>query len=191
MNRSDRAWIHQRSALRPQLRSNQHLVAVSQSFDVRVNPGRFLKTWIAPGMPLARHDAWALTDADAARSKLVQLADEIGFAYPGAAASLREGLGETLTVQRLEITGPLRRTLQSSSPIESMISIARTTSRNVKNWQSGDMGLRWTAAGMLEAEKQFRKVAGYRDLAKLVVAIEHADSAMGESAEEADSLVAI
>lgn len=70
-----------------------------------------------------------------------------------------------------------------------MISIARTTSRNVKNWQSGDMGLRCIAVGMLEAETQFRKVAGYRDLAKLAVAIERADSAMAESAEEADTLV--
>lgn len=134
-------------------------------------------------------DAWALTDVDAARSRLVQLADELGFAYPGAAASLREGLGETLTVQRLGITGALKATLQSTNPIESMISIARTTSRNVKNWQSGDMGLRWIAVGMLEAEKKFRKVIGYRDLAKLAVAIEAADAAMAASAKQADKLV--
>ena len=57
-----------------------------------------------------------------------------------------------------------------------MIECVRRTSRNVKRWQSGEMGLRWTAAGMLEAERQFRKIIGYRDLAKLVVAIErHAD----------------
>ncbi len=135
-------------------------------------------------------EAWATIDVDAARSRLVRLADELGFAYPGAAASLREGLEETLTVQRLGITGALKATLQSSNPIESMISIARTTSKNVKNWQSGDMGLRWIAAGMLEAEKQFRKVAGYRDLAKLIEAIERADSAMAESAQkEVDTLV--
>lgn len=134
-------------------------------------------------------DAWAATDADAARSRLTQLADELGFAHPGAASSLREGLDETLTVQRLGITGALKNTLQSTNPIESMISIARTTSRNVKNWSSGDMGLRWIAAGMLEAEKQFRKVIGYRDLAKLAVAIERPDAAMAASAEEADTLV--
>jgi transposase-like protein len=115
------------------------------------------------------------------------LADELGFAYPGAAASLREGLEETLTVQRLKVTGALKKTLQSTNPIESMISIVRTTSKNVRNWQSGDMGLRWIAAGMLEAEKQFRKVAGYRDLAKLAVAIERADSVMTESEEEEEA----
>jgi transposase-like protein len=135
-------------------------------------------------------EAWATIDVDAARSRLVRLADELGFAHPGAAASLREGLEETLTVQRLGITGALKATLQSSNPIESMISIARTTSKNVKNWQSGAMALRWIAAGMLEAEKQFRRVAGYRDLAKLIEAIERADSAMAESTEqEADTLV--
>ena len=53
-----------------------------------------------------------------------------------------------------------------------MIECVRRTSRNVKRWQSGEMGLRWTAAGMLEAEHQFRKIIGYRDLAKLIIAIE-------------------
>jgi hypothetical protein len=62
--------------------------------------------------------------------------------------------------------------LSSTNPIESMIAICRATSRNVKRWQNGDMCLRWTAAGMLEAERQFRKIIGYRDLATLVIAIE-------------------
>jgi len=57
-------------------------------------------------------------------------------------------------------------------PCESMIGCVRRTSRNVKHWSSGEMGLRWTAAGMLEAERQFRRVVGYRDLAKPAVAIE-------------------
>jgi hypothetical protein len=53
-----------------------------------------------------------------------------------------------------------------------MIECVRRTSRNVKRWQSGEMALRWTAAGMLEAERQFRRIIGYRDLARLAVAIE-------------------
>ena len=53
-----------------------------------------------------------------------------------------------------------------------MIECVRRTARNVKRWQSGEMCLRWTAAGMLEAERQFRRVIGYRDLAKLAVAVE-------------------
>jgi putative transposase len=80
---------------------------------------------------------------------------------------------ETLTITRLGIRGALKRTLESTNPIESMIECVRRTSRNVKRWQSGDMALRWTAAGMLEAEQQFRRVIGYRDLAKLAIAIEH------------------
>src|SRR5204862_7845694 len=92
--------------------------------------------------------------------------------HPGAAASLREGLEETLTLTRLGIHGRLRKTLESTNPCESMIEFVRRTSRNVKHWQSGDMALRWTAAGMLEAERQFRRIIGYADLATLVIAIE-------------------
>lgn len=77
-----------------------------------------------------------------------------------------------MTLTRLGITGNLRTTLQSTNAIESMISIMRTTSRNVKRWQNGDMCLRWTAAGMLEAEQQFRRIIGYTDLAKLTIAVE-------------------
>jgi putative transposase len=79
---------------------------------------------------------------------------------------------ETLTLTRLGVSGNLKRTLESTNPCESMIEIVRRTQRNVKRWSSGEMALRWTAAGMLEAEQQFRKIIGYRDLATLVIAIE-------------------
>ena len=117
--------------------------------------------------------AWARDDHERALDELRTLAAELERSHPGAAASLREGMAETLTVTRLGIKGSLKRTLQSTNPCESMIEIVRRTSRNVKRWQSGDMCLRWTAAGMLEAERQFRKIIGYRDLAKLALAIEH------------------
>ena len=117
--------------------------------------------------------AWAETDHGRALDRLQTLAGELDRTHPGAAGSLREGLAETLTLTRLGIKGPLKRTLESTNPCESMIECVRRTSRNVKRWQSGEMGLRWTAAGMLEAERQFRKIIGYRDLAKLIVAIEH------------------
>ena len=81
-------------------------------------------------------------------------------------------MAETLTLTRLGITGKLKATLQSTNPCESMIACVRHSSRNVKRWQSGDMCLRWSAAGMLEAERQFRRIIGYKDLAKLAVAIE-------------------
>jgi putative transposase len=116
--------------------------------------------------------AWALEDHDQAIDRLHALAVELERSHPGAAGSLREGLAETLTITRLRVTGSLKRTLASTNPCESMIECVRRTSRNVKRWQSGEMALRWTAAGMLEAERQFRRIIGYRDLAKLAVAIE-------------------
>jgi putative transposase len=100
------------------------------------------------------------------------LADELARTDPGAAASLREGMDETLTITRLGVTGQLKRTLASTNPCESMIETVRRTSRNVKRWKNGDMCLRWTAAGMLEAEQQFRKIIGFNDLAKLAIAVE-------------------
>jgi len=117
--------------------------------------------------------AWAETNHDRALEQLTALALELDRAHPGAAASLREGMEETLTVTRLGITGKLKLTLQSTNPCESMISTVRVIQRNVKRWTSGDMCLRWTAAGMLEAETRFRKVEGYRGLAGLAVKIEH------------------
>ena len=116
--------------------------------------------------------AWADTDYDRALEQLTRLADELEYTHPGATASLREGLDETLTVIRLGIKGKLKRTLQSTNPCESMLDCVRVTQRNVKHWSSGEMCLRWTAAGMLEAEKQFRKVVGYTQLPALAVAIE-------------------
>ena len=116
--------------------------------------------------------AWKETDHDRALEQLNTLAIELDRAHPGAAASLREGMEETLTVTRLGITGKLKLTLQSTNPIESMISTVRVINRNVKHWSSGDMCLRWTAAGMLEAETRFRKVEGYRGLAQLAIHVE-------------------
>jgi putative transposase len=117
--------------------------------------------------------AWSLTDPLVAEQRLELLASELDRTWPDAAASLREGMPETLTLMRLGIDGQLAKTLCSTNPCESMIEIVRYTQRNVKRWQDGDMRKRWTAAGMLVAEQQFRRIIGYRDLAKLVIAIEH------------------
>jgi putative transposase len=116
--------------------------------------------------------AWALTNAGLAQERLERLASELDRTWPDAAGSLREGLSETLTLMRLGITGQLAKTLCSTNPCESMIEIVRHTQRNVKRWQNGDMRKRWTAAGLLVAEQQFRRIIGYRDLATLVIAIE-------------------
>jgi transposase-like protein len=132
--------------------------------------------------------AWAEHHHDRALERLELLAGELARSHPGAAASLREGMIETLTIHRLGITGPLKATLSSTNPIESMIECVRRTARNVKHWSSGEMALRWTAAGMLEAEGQFRKVIGYRQLAKLAVTVER-EIAISHTNREVATLV--
>jgi putative transposase len=116
-----------------------------------------LRSVVAARMRRAYHADSAL----AAEAELTALAAELDKTHPGAAASLREGLTETLTVLRLGIPPTLARTLRSTNAVESMISICRTHARNVKRWRDGQMALRWCAAGMVEADKQFRKVNGH------------------------------
>ena len=116
--------------------------------------------------------AYHADSALVAQAQLEALATELDRTHPGAAGSLREGLSETLTVLRLGVSPSLARTLRSTNSIESMISIARTHSRNVKNWQNGTMALRWCAAGMIEAGTQFRRVNGHLHLPALRTALE-------------------
>jgi putative transposase len=116
--------------------------------------------------------AWTETSYRQALEQLQTLAAELDRSHPGAAASLREGMAETLTVTRLGVKGSLKKTLATTNPCESMIECVRRSSRNVKHWQNGEMCLRWTAAGMLEAEQQFRRVISYQALAKLAAAVE-------------------
>ena len=118
--------------------------------------------------------AWANPDAAEAEAALVVLATQLKKVNPDAAASLREGLAETLTVTRLGVTGSLLKTVMSTNPIESMIEIVREHARNVKHWQNGEMRLRWAAAGMLVASTQFRRVKGYRQLPALALALQRA-----------------
>ena len=116
--------------------------------------------------------AYRAESALAAEAELTALAAELDKTHPGAAASLREGLDETLTVLRLGVAPTLARTLRSTNAIESMISICRDRSANVKRWRDGQMALRWCAAGMVEAGKQFRRVNGHLHLRTLRTALE-------------------
>jgi transposase-like protein len=117
---------------------------------------------------------WANPDPGAAHAELEALARALQRQHPGAAASLREGLAETLTVTRLGIGGALLKTVFSTNPVESMIEIVREHSANVKRWRDGEMTLRWAAAGMESARSQFRRVKGYRQLPQLAAALEAA-----------------
>jgi putative transposase len=116
--------------------------------------------------------AWHAATALDAEAQLATLARELDKTHPGAAASVREGMTETLTVLRLGVAPTLARSLRSTNPIESMISICREHAGNVKRWQDGQMALRWCAAGMVEAAKQFRRVNGYLHLPALRAALE-------------------
>jgi transposase-like protein len=116
--------------------------------------------------------AYHADSAPVAQAQLEALAKELERTHPGAAGSLREGLAETLTVLRPGVSPALARTLRSTNSIESMISIARTHSNNVKNWQNGTMALRWCAAGMIEARGQFRRVNGHLHLPALRAALD-------------------
>jgi putative transposase len=107
-----------------------------------------------------------------AEGLLTELAAELNKTHPGAAASLREGMAETLTILRLGVPPTLGRTLRSTNPIESMIEICREHSKNVKRWRDGTMALRWCAAGMLEADHQFRRVNGHLHLPALRAALD-------------------
>ncbi len=122
--------------------------------------------------------AFADPDPDAGLRKAKALAAELDKTHPDAAGSLREGLEDMFTVRRLGIDGTLARTLVCTNMIESMIGIARTTTRNVKRWRDeGDMRRRWCAAGLLEAEKKFRRVRGHAQMPYLVTALaRHAES---------------
>ena len=117
-------------------------------------------------------DAYHAASALEAEAALLALAKELDRTHPGAAASLREGLEDTLTVLRLGVPPTLARTLRSTNTIESMISVCREHSANVKRWRDGQMALRWCAAGMVEAGKQFRRVNGHLHLPALRTALE-------------------
>lgn len=128
-----------------------------------------LRSIVGPKMTDAYHAESALE----AQAALLALATELERTHPGAAASLREGLDETLTVLRLGVPPTLARTLRSTNTIESMISVCREHAGNVKRWRDAKMALRWCAAGMVEAGKQFRRVNGHLHLAALRAALEH------------------
>ena len=117
-------------------------------------------------------DAYHADSALEAEAALLALAKELDRTHPGAAASLREGLDETLTVLRLGVPPTLARTLRSTNAVESMISVCREHAANVKRWRDGQMALRWCAAGMIEASRQFRRVNGHLHLPTLRAALD-------------------
>jgi len=129
--------------------------------------------------------AYRHSDPLVAQAELEALARELDRSHPGAASSLREGLVETLTIARLSVPPTLARTLRSTNCIESMIEICRDHAANVKRWRDGQMVLRWIAAGMGEARRQFRRVNGHLHLPALRAALDQTVATVTPSKEDA------
>jgi putative transposase len=123
--------------------------------------------------------AYKQTEVATARRLLQDVARRLEDRYPSAAASVREGLDETLTVITLGLSDRLRQSLATTNAIESLISRTRHVKRNVKRWRGGQMVLRWTAAAVLEAVKGFRRLKGHKDMPKLVAALRARDQQLG------------
>ena len=123
--------------------------------------------------------AYKQVDVAAARGLLQDLARRLEDRYPSAAASVREGLDETLTILTLGLSDRLRQSLATTNAIASLISRTRHVKRNVKRWRGGQMILRWTAAAILEAVKGFRRLKGHKDMPKLVAGLRARDQQLG------------
>ncbi len=128
------------------------------------------RAWVRAKM----RKAWDQPTAKAAKADLERLARSLEADHPGAAASLREGLDETLTLLDMDMDTTLYRSLRSTNPIENLQGSIRRITRNVKRWRSGTMVVRWVATAFLEAQSHFRRLKGYRDLPRLLAALEHA-----------------
>jgi putative transposase len=116
--------------------------------------------------------AYHETGYETAKASLEATARWLERINPDAAVSLHEGLEETLTVVRLGLAGALRRTLASTNPIESALSVTRRVTARVTRWRDGDMRRRWCVAGLLRAESKFHRVKGHRAMPFLLKALE-------------------
>ncbi len=125
-----------------------------------------------PRVKKAIDEAYGLSDPELAKRRLVQIASGLERSHPGAAGSLREGLDETLTLQRLGVSGALYRTLRSTNAIENLNGLVGHFTRNVRRWRDGRMLVRWIASALEEARRSFRRVRGYKDIAKLIRALD-------------------
>ena len=134
--------------------------------------------------------AYQSADVKTAQRLLLDLARRLETEHPSAAESVREGLDETLTVLTLNLSARLRRSLATTNAAESLLSRTRHVKRNVKRWRSGQMMLRWVAAGVLEAVKGFRRVKGYADMPMLVAALRARDRQLGLTVAQEERQIA-
>jgi transposase-like protein len=127
---------------------------------------------LKPGTQRAMREAYDCADADIAQRRLEQVARSLDREHPGAAASLREGLADTLTLSRLKVGGALYRSLRSTNLIENLNGSVAHFARNVRRWRGGAMIVRWVATAVREAEKKFRRLKGYKEMPQLLAALD-------------------
>ncbi len=140
---------------------------------------------VRPSVKRALDDAWNASDADLAQRQLERLARSLESEHPGAAASIREGLAQTLTLLRLGVSGTLLKSLRSTNAIESVNDKIATYARRVKRWRGGKMILRWVGAAVLDARKGFRRVKGHREMHRLVDALRRHEKTLHAETEAA------
>jgi transposase-like protein len=128
--------------------------------------------------------AYGCRDSERALSMLTKLARQLERKHPSAAASLREGLSETLTIISLKLDDALARTLATTNPIENLNGVLRRIHHNVKRWRDGTMVLRWVAVGLHEAMKGFRRLKGHEGMPKLVAALRAHDDVLLKEKKE-------
>ena len=133
-----------------------------------------------PGVRRAMNQAYECRDAKRAKRLLEALAARLESEHPGAAAALREGLDETLTVIELNLPERLQLSLRTTNPIDNLIGSVRKVSRRVKRWRGGRMMLRWCGAAVLDAEQRFRRIRAYREMPKLIAALRARDAELDE-----------
>lgn len=138
-----------------------------------------------PSVKRALDDAWNAGDADLAQRQLERLARSLESQHPGATASIREGLEETLTLLRLGVTGTLLKSLRSTNAIESVNEKIASYTRRVKRWRGGKMILRWVGAAVLDARHGFHRVKGHREMRVLVDALRRHEKMLHTETEAA------
>ena len=129
---------------------------------------------LVPSVRKALRQAWDQSDAAKAERLLRNLASRLELDAPGVSKTIQEGLDEILAVIRLGLPAERHRALARTNAIENALGTVRTEQRNVKRWRNAEMAQRWTAAGLLEAKKTFRRLKAYRQLPVLDAALRDA-----------------
>ena len=164
-----------RSAL-DQVFGRQHPVQRCRNHKARNVVGHLPKELQAQARATMRA-AWKL-EAKEGEQKLDQFARWLERDHPSAAASLREGLGEMFTINRLGLPLRLRHCLTSTNLIDSTHSGVRQKTHRVTNWKNGTMALRWAASSFVETEKSYRKIIGHQELWMLKAHLDDRDPAV-------------